>query len=206
MRRRPPRSTHCISSAASDVYKRQALPCRGKEDPEAFSLPLGRYDRQFEDILPGPEDLHAVDEGLGQGGDPHTEDRGGEQDDVSLDDLVVIDVHPVPLDALVQLLAGITAPADIDICLGEGNLLDFNIRIFAQGCEHPVQQRLRVPVPAGAAGKCEDLDCHHTVVVTSGKKRCGQCRRTRALGFLPQKPGQHNHAIIACTCVNHLYM
>ena len=25
MIRRPPRSTHCISSAASDVYKRQAL-------------------------------------------------------------------------------------------------------------------------------------------------------------------------------------
>jgi len=29
MIRRPPRSTHCISSAASDVYKRQALPCEG---------------------------------------------------------------------------------------------------------------------------------------------------------------------------------
>eukprot|EP00825_Cyclidium_porcatum_P005067 TRINITY_DN12419_c0_g1_i1.p1 TRINITY_DN12419_c0_g1~~TRINITY_DN12419_c0_g1_i1.p1 ORF type:complete len:246 (-),score=-16.06 TRINITY_DN12419_c0_g1_i1:5-742(-) len=27
MRRRPPRSTHCISSAASDVYKRQSLVC-----------------------------------------------------------------------------------------------------------------------------------------------------------------------------------
>eukprot|EP00826_Nyctotherus_ovalis_P050177 TRINITY_DN6128_c0_g4_i1.p1 TRINITY_DN6128_c0_g4~~TRINITY_DN6128_c0_g4_i1.p1 ORF type:complete len:130 (-),score=29.82 TRINITY_DN6128_c0_g4_i1:156-524(-) len=26
MIRRPPRSTHCISSAASDVYKRQAIP------------------------------------------------------------------------------------------------------------------------------------------------------------------------------------
>eukprot|EP00825_Cyclidium_porcatum_P023135 TRINITY_DN25443_c0_g1_i1.p2 TRINITY_DN25443_c0_g1~~TRINITY_DN25443_c0_g1_i1.p2 ORF type:complete len:123 (+),score=16.99 TRINITY_DN25443_c0_g1_i1:26-394(+) len=28
MLRRPPRSTHCISSAASDVYKRQPLFCR----------------------------------------------------------------------------------------------------------------------------------------------------------------------------------
>eukprot|EP00826_Nyctotherus_ovalis_P058348 TRINITY_DN8008_c0_g1_i2.p2 TRINITY_DN8008_c0_g1~~TRINITY_DN8008_c0_g1_i2.p2 ORF type:complete len:103 (-),score=34.80 TRINITY_DN8008_c0_g1_i2:559-843(-) len=28
MIRRPPRSTHCISSAASDVYKRQESPCK----------------------------------------------------------------------------------------------------------------------------------------------------------------------------------
>ena len=30
MIRRPPRSTHCISSAASDVYKRQVLKDRGR--------------------------------------------------------------------------------------------------------------------------------------------------------------------------------
>ena len=29
MIRRPPRSTHCISSAASDVYKRQDIYCSG---------------------------------------------------------------------------------------------------------------------------------------------------------------------------------
>ena len=32
MIRRQPRSTHCISSAASDVYKRQAQHCAGRQD------------------------------------------------------------------------------------------------------------------------------------------------------------------------------
>ena len=46
MIRRPPRSTHCISSAASDVYKRQAEKgiaiyetterCLSEEAPEAY--------------------------------------------------------------------------------------------------------------------------------------------------------------------------
>ena len=34
MIRRPPRSTHCISSAASDVYKRQAQGWRTKSRPQ----------------------------------------------------------------------------------------------------------------------------------------------------------------------------
>ena len=39
MIRRPPRSTHCISSAASDVYKRQCL-YKGvkKDDPTSVIL------------------------------------------------------------------------------------------------------------------------------------------------------------------------
>eukprot|EP00826_Nyctotherus_ovalis_P017460 TRINITY_DN15149_c0_g1_i1.p1 TRINITY_DN15149_c0_g1~~TRINITY_DN15149_c0_g1_i1.p1 ORF type:complete len:129 (-),score=44.14 TRINITY_DN15149_c0_g1_i1:129-491(-) len=37
MIRRPPRSTHCISSAASDVYKRQAV------DAKMFQYRFGEY-------------------------------------------------------------------------------------------------------------------------------------------------------------------
>eukprot|EP00826_Nyctotherus_ovalis_P013468 TRINITY_DN13640_c0_g2_i1.p1 TRINITY_DN13640_c0_g2~~TRINITY_DN13640_c0_g2_i1.p1 ORF type:complete len:117 (-),score=42.84 TRINITY_DN13640_c0_g2_i1:692-1021(-) len=49
MIRRPPRSTHCISSAASDVYKRQSIPCTMKYEgvinessniSEAIEIPI----------------------------------------------------------------------------------------------------------------------------------------------------------------------
>ena len=40
MIRRPPRSTHCISSAASDVYKRQLSPCIAGKVPRSYSVDL----------------------------------------------------------------------------------------------------------------------------------------------------------------------
>ena len=40
MIRRPPRSTHCISSAASDVYKRQALGVTSSNEAPTLSIPL----------------------------------------------------------------------------------------------------------------------------------------------------------------------
>jgi len=52
MIRRPPRSTHCISSAASDVYKRQrnaiggtfdALPPKKESDEDRNGLGATRY-------------------------------------------------------------------------------------------------------------------------------------------------------------------
>ena len=43
MIRRPPRSTHCISSAASDVYKRQITTCKRKRE-------LANVDRIYEII------------------------------------------------------------------------------------------------------------------------------------------------------------
>jgi len=43
MIRRPPRSTHCISSAASDVYKRQSLyNVRGPVPNGDYTTPLGK--------------------------------------------------------------------------------------------------------------------------------------------------------------------
>ena len=50
MIRRPPRSTHCISSAASDVYKRQIkyryILMKGKADGSSLDLLETRFSRE----------------------------------------------------------------------------------------------------------------------------------------------------------------
>jgi len=54
MIRRPPRSTHCISSAASDVYKRQVQARAQLIDVKVHRLDLERVDRaQTEDQREG---------------------------------------------------------------------------------------------------------------------------------------------------------
>eukprot|EP00826_Nyctotherus_ovalis_P010990 TRINITY_DN1286_c0_g1_i12.p1 TRINITY_DN1286_c0_g1~~TRINITY_DN1286_c0_g1_i12.p1 ORF type:complete len:102 (+),score=30.49 TRINITY_DN1286_c0_g1_i12:24-308(+) len=47
MIRRPPRSTHCISSAASDVYKRQLFTCTVGRKPSHASY----YVNDYKDVL-----------------------------------------------------------------------------------------------------------------------------------------------------------
>lgn len=69
-------------------------------------------------------------------------------------------VHVVPLDAFIQDLAGVAAPAGVDRDLVEGHLLDGDIRLFGHGSEDPVKEGLGVPVPPGARGKGEDLVGH----------------------------------------------
>ena len=55
MIRRPPRSTHCISSAASDVYKRQGLQIKNRITVlkfSKFSLVVSYRERFFPSFLP----------------------------------------------------------------------------------------------------------------------------------------------------------
>ena len=55
MIRRPPRSTHCISSAASDVYKRQVLGNYVKNWLED-NLPPKLYDEMAKTVVPYTEE------------------------------------------------------------------------------------------------------------------------------------------------------
>ena len=136
------------------------LPGRREENAQPFALPLHGYDRELQHVLTGGEDLRPVDQHLCLCRNTHTEDRGCKDNDICFDDLVMDTIHAVPLHALVEFLAGITTFAGIDVCLGQGDLFNKNIRILCHGCKHPVKQRLRIPVPPRAAGKREDLDWH----------------------------------------------
>eukprot|EP00826_Nyctotherus_ovalis_P031189 TRINITY_DN248_c0_g2_i12.p1 TRINITY_DN248_c0_g2~~TRINITY_DN248_c0_g2_i12.p1 ORF type:complete len:174 (-),score=35.93 TRINITY_DN248_c0_g2_i12:387-851(-) len=60
MIRRPPRSTHCISSAASDVYKRQTLYALYPQNPKTPIVPNKRVKAKFK-----TEPLNSKFEGAG---------------------------------------------------------------------------------------------------------------------------------------------
>ena len=74
-------------------------------------------------------DLRPVHEGFYLRGKAHAEDWRGEDNAVRINDLVVVDVHPVALDALVEFLARVAPPAGVDICLGERDLLNGNVDV-----------------------------------------------------------------------------
>ena len=102
---------------------RPVLPRGRKEDSQAFTFAFGRDNRQFEDIFSGPENLCTVNKGFHLRTESHAVDRGGEDNAVRFNYLVVIRIHPVMLDALVEFFARVAPLARVDICLGERNLL-----------------------------------------------------------------------------------
>ena len=69
------------------------------------------------------------------------------------DNLVMPDIHPIALDALVEFFARVAPPAGIDIGLGQRDLLDSDVLFSCHGCKHPIEQRLRIAKPARAAGQ-----------------------------------------------------
>jgi hypothetical protein len=48
-------------------------------------------------------------------------------------------IHPIPLDAFVEFLAGVTPFAGVDVGFGQRNFSDHNVRFYCHGRQHPIK-------------------------------------------------------------------
>jgi hypothetical protein len=154
-------------------YIAPVLPGRCKKHAEPFPFAFWWDYWEFEHIFPGTEDLCTIDQGLWLCGYTHAVNRRRKQDDISGDDLIMVDVHPITLYAFIELFTGITSPAGIDICFIKGDFLYDNVRVSDHTAQHPVKQRLGVTIPAGTSGKGEDFDRHSSFLVAAMLKKVG---------------------------------